>query len=183
MLLKAARSQVLAIDMQARLLPAMHGADALLRQAGMLLRAATRLGVPVAISEHCAEKIGATHADVLAAAPGAALLPKRAFSCMADAGLAAHLAALRGEGRDQLVLCGIEAHVCVGQTALAARDAGFDVFVVADAVASRAPESREIALARLRQAGIVVVTAEMALFEWLGHADAEAFRDIHRLLK
>ena len=183
MLLEAARSQVLVVDMQERLLPAMSGTSALLRQAAMLARAATRMVVPVAISEHCADKIGATHPEMLAAAPDAPVLPKRAFSCMADEGIAAHLSAQRALGRDQIVICGIEAHVCVGQTALAAQAAGYAVFVVVDAIASREPESRAAALARLRQAGIVGVTVEMALFEWLGNADAEAFRDIHRLLK
>lgn len=183
MLLKAATSQVLIVDMQARLVPAMHDADALARRVIILATAAAQLGVPITISEHCADKIGTTVPELASAAKGACVQPKSSFSCLADEGIAAHLAAQAGEGRRQLVICGIEAHVCVLQTALAAMGADYDVFVVADAVTSRRAQSCDIALSRMTQAGIVPVTTEMVLFEWLERAGTPAFKTVSALIR
>ena len=86
-------------------------------------------------------------------------------------------------GRGQAVVAGIEAHVCVAQTALDLILDGYEVFVVADAVASRTPQSRMLALERLRQAGASIVDSEMVLFEWLEMAGTPEFRDLHPLIK
>lgn len=183
MLLKADTSQLLIVDIQARLLPAMHEAEALSRQAVIVATAAAQLGVPMTISEHCADKIGTTVTEVASAAKGARILPKSSFSCLADEGLASHLATHAGESRRQLVILGIEAHVCVLQSALAALNAGYDVFVVTDAVTSRRAQSCEVALSRIVQAGIVPVTTEMVLFEWLERAGTPAFKTVSALIR
>ena len=178
MLLERAKSLLLLVDMQERLVPAMAGAADVTANCGNLLRAAHALGVPVLASEQYPKGLGPTIPELADLA--SRRLEKVEFSAYANT-------AIRGEltqmGRLQVVLCGIEAHVCVLQTGLELIDAGFQVFVAADAVASRQPESREVALHRLGRAGATLITAEMALFEWLRSAGAPEFRAISKLIR
>ena len=90
---------------------------------------------------------------------------------------------IKETGRPLLVICGMEAHVCVLQSALGFRQAGYCPVVVADAVSSRTPANREAALLRLRENGIEVATTEMVLFEWLGEAGTPEFKELSRLIK
>jgi isochorismate hydrolase len=90
---------------------------------------------------------------------------------------------LRRKGRPQVVMGGLEAHVCVTQTAIDLEDQGFEAFVVADAVSSRAKASRRLALTRLLRTGVDVVDSEMVVFEWLGKAGTLAFKELQGLLK
>ena len=108
------------------------------------------------------------------------VIEKIHFSWIDEPDFAARLDAI---GRDQAVICGLEAHVCVLQTALGLRERGFAVAVVADAVASRHPGDRERALARLSQAGVEIVTAEMVMFEWLRKGGTPEFKDLLALIK
>jgi nicotinamidase-related amidase len=183
MLLKADTAHLLIVDIQARLLPAMSDPDAVTRQTIILAKAAGQLGVPITISEHCADKIGASDSGVTNAAAMAHVMPKTTFSCLADEGIAGHVDALAREGRRQLLICGIEAHVCVLQSAIAAFNAGYDVFLVTDAIMSRQVESRDIAITRMVQAGIIPVTTEMVLFEWLERAGSPAFKSLLSLIR
>ena len=102
------------------------------------------------------------------------------FSCAAEAGV---LDMLRASGRQQVLLTGMEAHVCVLQTALGLLEAGFDVFLIADATSSRTPANRDAAIERLRHCGVHIVTTEMVLFEWLHQAGTEEFRAMLPLIK
>jgi nicotinamidase-related amidase len=184
MLLNAHRSQLVVVDVQARLMPAIAEADQVLANTGILLQAAGRLGVPVTVTEQYPKGLGATVGSVLEALPAeAVVLPKITFSAAGDAAIAERIAILRGEGRDQLVICGAEAHVCVLQTALAFRNAGFNVFVVADAVSSRSQHSVNAACARLLHAGCHWVTTEMVVFEWMERAATDDFRALSPLIK
>lgn len=184
MLMSAHRTQLLVVDVQARLMPAIAEADAVLANAAILLKAASRLGVPVTVTEQYPKGLGTTVESVQAVLPPeAAVLPKTTFSAAEDSAIAERVALLRGEGRDQLVICGAEAHVCVLQTALAFKNAGLDVFVVADAVSSRSQHSVNAACARLLHAGCHWVTTEMAVFEWLERAATEDFRALAPLIK
>lgn len=184
MLLSAQRSQLVVVDVQARLMPAISGANQVLANAGILLKGAGTLGVPVTVTEQYPKGLGATvEAVTEALPPEAVVLPKITFSAAGDAAIAERIAALRGEGRDQLVVCGAEAHVCVLQTALAFRNAGFNVFVVADAVSSRSPHSVSAACARLLHAGCHWVTTEMVVFEWMERAGTDDFRALSPLIK
>jgi nicotinamidase-related amidase len=184
MLLSAQRTQLLVVDVQARLMPAIAEADGVLANATILLKAATRLGVPVTVTEHYPKGLGTTVETVRAMLPPeAVVLPKITFSAASDGAIAERIAVLRGEGRDQLVICGAEAHVCVLQTALAFKNAGLDVFVVADAVSSRSQHSVNAACARLLHADCHWVTTEMAVFEWLERAATEDFRALAPLIK
>lgn len=180
MLIERSHSLLLVVDIQARLMPAIHQAEMVELGAVILLDAAARLGIPRLISEQYPKGLGATVPMVAAAAPDITPLAKIAFSCAADAAIAA---AVRAANRRQIVLAGAEAHVCVLQSALGFKAAGYDVVIVADATSSRRPESKSVALRRAAQAGITIATVEMVLFEWLGEAGTEEFRAISRLIK
>jgi len=184
MLLNAKRSHLLVVDVQARLMPAIHEGDAVLKNVNILLQAAARLGVPVTVTEQYPKGLGPTVDAVTAALPpGAQVLPKTSFSAAWDEPIAARMASLRGQGRDQLVICGVEAHICVLQSALGFRNEGFEVSVVADAVSSRSQHSVSAACARLLHAGCHWVTTEMTVFEWMERAATEDFRALSPLFK
>lgn len=178
MLLERAKSLLLLVDMQERLVPAMADAADVTGRCGILLSAANALGVPVLASEQYPKGLGPTIPDLAALAPRR--LEKLEFSAYANSAIKDELA--RAD-RLQIVLAGVEAHVCVLQTGLELIAAGFQVFVAADAVASRRPESREVALHRIARAGATLITAEMALFEWLRSAAAPEFRAISKLVR
>ena len=175
MLLDAKTSTLLVIDVQEKLLPHIDDGANVVAQAGWLVRVATRLGVPVLATEQYPRGIGATHPDLRA------LLPeppreKLHFSCVAAGCLAGDPAF----ARPQLVLCGIETHVCVLQTALELRAAGREVFVVEEAVGSRRASDKALALARMRQHGVQIVSREMAAFEWLHESGTQLFKEVSR---
>lgn len=178
MLLERAKSLLLLVDMQERLVPIMADAADLTARCGILLRAAYELGVPILASEQYPKGLGATLPALAELAPRR--LEKMEFSAYANSAIKDELTRA---GQKQIILAGIEAHVCVLQTGLELVGAGFQVFVVADAVASRRPESREVALHRVARAGATLITAEMALFEWLRSASAPEFRTISRLIR
>ncbi len=183
MLLDAARSQFLLVDMQERLVPAMHEKDALLDRCAILLEAASELKVPGTVSEQYRKGLGATVERLGNARGDAPVLEKMHFSAAADPAMAARVRALAGAGRHQLVVAGIEAHVCVLQSALGFKDMGLDVYVVADAVSSRKTESIDLATKRMRHNAISVVNTEMVLFEWLHIAGTPQFKAVSRLIK
>lgn len=178
MLLERAKSLLLLVDMQERLVPAMSGADDVIAQCGILLRAGYELGVPILASEQYPKGLGPTLPDLAGFATRR--LEKVEFSAHANRAIKDELALA---GQRQIVVAGVEAHVCVLQTGLELVAAGYQVFVAADAVASRRPESREVALHRLARAGATLITVEMALFEWLRSASAPEFRSISKLIR
>ncbi len=180
MLLDVGRSCLVVVDIQERLLPAMQGAEALVRNARILMETARMLDVPMLASEQYPEGLGATTADVAELFSPGCVAEKIHFSCMADTDFTARLAAL---DRPQCVVCGIEAHVCVLQTCAGMLKAGYEVFVVADATSSRTPENHRLGMERLRAMGVQVVATEMVCFEWLHRSDAEAFRAVSKLVK
>lgn len=171
---------LLVVDLQERLLPVMAGREALLQNALRLIRGASALGLPIFVTEQYRKGIGPTVPAVTAAIPQFAPFEKLAFSALGAAGVAD---ALRARGIADVLLCGIEAHVCVCQTGLDLLAAGWRPFVVADAVASRTPENARLGIERLRDAGAVIVSTEMALFELLERAGTEEFRQILALVK
>jgi nicotinamidase-related amidase len=171
---------LLVVDIQKLLAPAMHQAESAIQANSALIQAARHLNIPIFASEHCAEKIGPTVADLRALLRDDEILHKRHFSCVDDAEI---LQALHRLGKRQIVVTGMEAHVCVLQTVMGLIEHGFKPFFVADAVASRHFQNKELAKHRLRQHGVPVISTEMALFEWMGHADHPLFRDILRLVK
>ena len=184
MLLSASRSHLVVVDLQERLLPAIHEHERVTRNARILLAAAARLGVPVTVTEQYPAGLGRTVAPLREALPGEArVVEKIHFSGAAEPAVAQVIAARREAGRDQLVVCGTEAHVCVLQTALGLRAGPGAVYVVTDAISSRSPHSVEAARARMGQAGCALVTTEMVVFEWLERAGTDTFRALSALIK
>lgn len=180
MLIDARRSVLLIVDVQARLAPAVAGAEEIIARSRVLLEAAARLGVPVVATEQYPQGLGHTDERLLPLLEGATVLPKTAFSATRDEAIRAHLDRL---GRRQAVVAGMETHVCVLQTALGLREAGYEVAVVADAVGSRLPERKALGLERMRAGGVEIVDSEMVVFEWLGAAGTPVFRELSRLIK
>ncbi|MDP6343123.1 MAG: isochorismatase family protein [Alphaproteobacteria bacterium] len=180
MLLDVAKCQLLIVDVQERLLPAMYRPEGVLAGCQLLLRAAAAMAVPIIVSRQYPRGLGATVPELAEWVPDGVEMDKVHFSCTGDDALMVKLA---GNGRPQVVIGGIEAHICVMQTALdlAARD--YQPCVVMDAVSSRRPESVELAQRRLSANGIEQVSAEMVLFEWLGQAGTPEFKELSVLVK
>src|SRR5512145_3076860 len=145
MLIEAGRSVFLLVDVQESLGSVMAEPRAVYRNCSLLLRAAARLGLPVIASEQYPRGLGPTLGELRALVPDDAVVEKIHFSCAAEPGIAERVRAL---GRDQIVIAGIEAHVCVLQTALGFKAAGYEVFVAGDACSSRLAANHTSALAR-----------------------------------
>jgi nicotinamidase-related amidase len=180
MLIDRNRSFLLTVDVQERLLPVMADPESVLRNGAILLKAAARLGVPVLASVQYPRGLGPTVAPLAGLLPDGSILSKTAFSCAGDPVLSERIAGL---GRPQAVICGIEAHVCVLQSALGLLAAGYVCFVVRDASSSREVASTEAGMARMAQAGISIVTTEMVLFEWLQDAATPEFKEVSALIR
>ena len=178
-MLNADNAVAVVIDVQAKLLPAIHEAEAVVEAAGKVVRGAEALEIPVLWTEQNPDGLGATVeelAELLSGEP----ITKGSFSCCGEERFTEELAAL---GRKQVLLTGIETHVCVYQTALDLMAAGYEVHVVADAVGSRTPRNRRIAIHKMADAGAQITTAEMALFEMLGSAEHPAFKQVLKIVK
>ena len=184
MLIEADRSILLIVDLQERLIPAIHAGDAVTERARILIRAADALEIPVEVTEQYPRGLGPTVAPIRDILPETAMIHEKiTFSAQRKPAFAAHFALLRDSGRDQIVVAGAEAHVCVLQTALDQQAQGYQIFLVADAVGSRAPESRDLAIERARQAGCIVANTEMVVFEWMERAGNDTFRALSRLIR
>lgn len=184
MLMEADRSILLIVDLQERLMPAIHAGAAVAERAGILIRAAEFLDIPVEVTEQYPRGLGPTVAAIRDILPAAAVIHEKiTFSAQRDPAFAAHFALLRDSGRDQVVVVGAEAHVCVLQSALDLQAHRHQIFYVADAVGSRVPQSRDLAIDRARQAGCVVVNTEMVVFEWMERAGDDTFRALSRLIR
>jgi nicotinamidase-related amidase len=180
MLLRPEASCLLVVDVQERLLPAMHDPEAVLRHCRILMQAARALDIPVLVTEQYPKGLGPTVSELASLAPQGAVIAKLHFSSPAAPDFRRRFDSL---GRSQAVIAGLEAHVCVLQTALGLKDAGRDPFVVADATSSRTTANRDRAIARLAANGVEVVTTEMVVFEWLGQAGTDRFRELSRLVR
>jgi len=180
MLIDRTKAQLLLIDMQERLLPAMAAAERVLKNAIILAKTARALDLPVSVSEQYPKGLGHTVAPLKAEIGNVPVDEKVEFSCWKNAALRERIARNR---REQVIVGGIEAHVCALQTAIDLRTAGYHVFAVADAMSSRAETSAALAFDRMRQAGIAVVTTEMVVFEGLGAAGTPEFKQLSALIR
>jgi nicotinamidase-related amidase len=183
MLLRAERSFLAVVDVQERLAPAMTAPEPAIARCEILMRAAARLGVPMLVSEQYPKGLGRTVPALAALAAAGDIVEKIHFSCADEKAWDVRLEAFDAGGRDQAVICGMEAHVCVLQTALGLHEQGYRVAVVADAIASRRKEDAGLALARMSQAGLTIVSSEMVVFEWLRRAGTLEFKDLSALIK
>jgi len=171
---------LLIVDVQERLLPAMHESAATAQSCRILARAAAILQIPIIVTEQYPEKLGPTILDIRDACGDHQTFSKKQFSsCTAEV----MAALLRQPSRRHILICGIEAHVCVLQTALDLRDKNYEVFVTRDAISSRAIANAQIGWERMMKAGAVPISVESALFELLQTADHPEFKAIHQLIK
>ena len=171
MLLKKGQATLLAIDIQEKLLPAILDSHGLLKRVQWLIGAARDSQLPIVFSEQYPRGLGRTVDGLVELAPSAPIVEKVHFSCVAAACLPAD-----HQEKTQFVLCGMETHICVLQTALDLLAAGKQVFVVADACGSRSELNHQLGLQRMRDAGAVIVSREMVLFELLEQAGTEHFK-------
>lgn len=167
------KTALVVVDLQERLLPAIHEHDRVIANTRLLLRAANELELPVVMTTQYLKGLGPTFAAVSELAPGVTPLDKLTFSCFASAEFSQALAATN---RHTLLLCGVEAHICVLQTGLDALEAGYSVHVIADATSSRSPGNAALGLGRLERAGAVISSSEMAIYELLGASGTRAFK-------
>ena len=178
--LRRARAGLVVVDIQERLLPAIFEKERVVQNAVRLAKGAAILGVPVLVTEQYRKGLGGTVPELAAAIADFAPVEKLEFSACGATGFTA---ALETNQVTQAILCGIEAHVCVTQTCLDLLARGLRVFVVADAVSSRTPENYQFGINRMRSAGAVIVSTEMVIFELLGRAGTEEFKQILPLVK
>lgn len=180
-LLDVKNSILLVIDIQEKFLPIIPAGECLVRKAQALIEAAKVLNIPIIVSEQYPKGLGHTAQALRDILPADAVVrEKTAFGCMKDKGLAA---CVKSSGKKQVVVCGVEAHVCVNQTVHQLLEAGFEVHVAEDALASRDDANREIALTKMRRSGSIPSCVEMILFEWMEHSKHPEFKRIQALIK
>jgi len=176
--MSAGDTGLLVIDVQEKLLPLIRDAERLVVNIGFLIDGAQLLGVPVQVTEQYPKGLGKTTPALAARLPPAP--EKVAFSCCAIPAVAE---GFHRQARPKVLLAGIEAHVCVLQTALDLLAQDLRVYLAVDAVGSRYAIDHEYALRRLERAGAILTTCETALFEWTGGADHPQFKAVSKLVQ
>ncbi|MBN1190967.1 MAG: hydrolase [Dehalococcoidales bacterium] len=179
-MLKTENTVLVIIDIQGKLWNVMYEKETLLENARKLSSGARVLGVPVILTEQNPRGLGPTLPELMECLPGITPLPKFSFSCYRDSGFQQTLVNLK---RKQVIICGIEAHICVYQTTLELLSSGYEVHVAADVVSSRAVRNREITLSRLQSEGARLTVSEMALYELLETAENPAFKEMLKVIK
>ena len=178
-MLKTDDTVLLVIDVQGKLAQLMHEKDRLFEDLAKLIKGAEVLEVPIICTEQNPKGLGPT-IEQIAPLIKTERIPKSSFSCCGEDRFMRELEKL---ARKQVLLSGIEAHICVYQTAAGLLERGYEVHVVADAVSSRTPQNRGIALQRMADAGAKITSLEMALFELLQVAEGKRFRQILQIVK
>jgi nicotinamidase-related amidase len=180
--LEAERCALLVVDIQEKLLPPIFQKDQLVRNAKLLIRAAEVLKVPAMISTQYAKGLGKTVPEIASLLPETDAIDKDRFSCFGSDAFCTLLKRLPGN-RNTLLLCGMESHICVMQTALAALREGYIVHVASDAVSSRTEWNWKIGLERMRAAGAVISSTEMMIYELMRSSSSPAFKEMLPHLK
>ena len=178
--IRRATAGIVLVDLQERLLPAMFESERLVQTVSCLLKGATILGLPIFVTEQYRKGLGSTIPEITQLIAGYAPFQKSTFSACGAEGF---VCALEEKHLTDVILAGIEAHVCVTQTCVDLLAEGLSVFVVGDAVSSRTPENQRMGLERMRHAGAIIVSTEMILFELLEKAGTEEFKQVLALVK
>jgi nicotinamidase-related amidase len=181
--LEADRCALLVVDIQEKLLPPIFQKEQLVRNSKLLIRAAGVLKIPAIVSTQYAKGLGKIVPEVASLLPEAETIDKDRFSCFGSEAFCTLLKRLPGGNRNTLLLCGMEAHICVMQTALAALREGYLVHVASDAVSSRTEWNWKIGLERMRAAGAVISSTEMMIYELMGSSSSPAFKEMLPHLK
>jgi len=167
------------VDEQSSLMKVIWEGDRVLARTAFLIRAAILLGVPILSTAQNPERMGPIDERIAELLPGPAI-SKMTFSCC---GAADFRSSLADSGRGQVILAGVETHICVGQTAVDLLGSGMEVIVCPDAVSSRSVERHKLGMERLRDSGALPLHSESVVYEWLETAENPAFRDVLRLVK
>lgn len=175
-----AKTLMVVIDVQGKLAQLMHNREALFRNLQIIVKGIRILNIPILWVEQNPVGLGSTIPEIASLMPDLKPIPKMCFSTCRNTEF---MEALRASGRKQILLVGIEAHICVYQTAIELLNLGYDVEVVSDGVSSRTMENRDLALAKMRKAGIGLTSVEMILFELLGVAEGGRFKEIAKIVK
>jgi len=180
MLIESNQCQLLLVDVQTRLVPHVQDPQRLAFNNDRLLQATRQLNIPLLATEQYPKGLGHTIPQLREQLKAGEIAPKEHFSAYKNGALKQ---LIDGRQRRQVVLCGIEAHVCVLQTAESLLQADYQVFVVEDSCSSRNEQDKQVALARLHQAGAVIVSTEMVIFEWIERANTDTFRALLPLIR
>jgi len=173
---------LIVIDIQEKLLPPIFRKEQLVRNAQLLIRLAGILKIPTLMSTQYSKGLGNTVPEIASLLPDVQPLEKVVFSCFGSDVFCSALKRVPGN-RNTVLLCGMETHICVAQTALAALREGYLVHVAADAVSSRTELNWQIGLDRMRAAGAVISSTEMIIYEALGSSATAEFKDMLKHLK
>ena len=180
--LDPAQCALIVIDIQEKLLPPIFQKQQLVRNSQLLIRLAGVLNIPAVLTAQYPKGLGNTVPEVAALLPETQVIEKLAFSCFSSDAFCATLKRLPGN-RTTVLLCGMESHICVAQTALAALREGYLVHVASDAVSSRSEWNWKVGLERMRAAGAVISSTEMIIYEALRSSGTSAFKDMLQHLK
>ncbi|HOX36921.1 MAG TPA: hydrolase [Candidatus Brocadiia bacterium] len=179
-MLQIENTALVVIDIQGKLAQLAHEKETLFENTRKLIAGLKILGVPIIWTEQLPDKLGRTIPEIAEALSGCVAIPKASFSCCGEPLFAQTLESL---GRRQILLSGIEAHVCVYQTAVDLLKRGCEVHVVADCVSSRTKSSRDIGIEMMRDEGVKLKSMEAALFELMRVAEGESFRQVVKAIK
>jgi nicotinamidase-related amidase len=180
--LEAEQCALVVIDIQQKLLPPIFQKDQLVRNSQLLIRAAGILKIPAVVSTQYAKGLGGTVPEIAALLPETEPIDKTPFSCFGSDVFCSLLKRLPGP-RTTLLLCGMESHICVTQTALGALREGYLVHVASDAVSSRTEWNWKIGLERMRAAGAIISSTEMMIYELMRSSSSAAFKELLPHLK
>jgi nicotinamidase-related amidase len=180
--LEADRCALIVVDIQEKLLPAIFQKEQLVRNVQILIRLARILKIPAIVSTQYAKGLGTTIPDIASLLPEAQAIDKMAFSCFGSDVFCSVLKRLPGN-RNTVLLCGMESHICVNQTALGALREGYIVHVASDAVGSRTEWNWKIGLERMRASGAVISSTEMMTYELLRSSGTASFKEFLPHLK
>jgi nicotinamidase-related amidase len=181
-LLDAEQCALVVVDVQEKLLAPIFQKDLLLRNTKLLIHAAHVLKIPVLVSTQYAKGLGGTAPEIASLLPETEPIDKQLFSCFGSDAFCTLLKRLPGK-RNTLLLCGMESHICVMQTALAALGEGYLVHVASDAVSSRTEWNWKVGLDRMRAAGAVISSTEMMIYELVRSSGSQAFKELLPHLK
>lgn len=168
------------VDVQGRLAELMHDKDTLFKNIEILIGSAKILDIPIIWCQQMPTALGATIPRIARLLEGVKPIDKATFSCFSNQPFADKLKSL---GRPQILLCGIEAHICIYQTAVDLLKEGYSVDVIADAVSSRIKQNKKVGLKRIEKNGANVSSTEMVLFELLKSAEHPQFKQVVKLVK
>jgi nicotinamidase-related amidase len=179
-MLNSEKTSLVGVDVQGKLAELMYDKEAVFANCVILVKAAKILGLPILWCQQYPKALGETIPQLAELLGDETPIDKLCFSCAGHPDFIARLNELK---REQVMLCGIETHVCVHQTAMDLLDRDYDVHLISDAVSSRAKSNKKVAIQRMRDEGVCISSTEMALFELLRTAEHESFKKIAKLIR